>query len=88
MQTCSTHRWLGIESRPAGGWLVHTVDGDSVEAQQVVIATGPHADELTGLPRRPLVDVLAETVVLARVSGAELRQIGRAAVDHRRRPEA
>ena len=65
----------GIESRPAGGWLVHTIDGDSVEAQQVVIATGPHADELTGLPRRPLVHVLAETVVLARVSGAELRRL-------------
>jgi sarcosine oxidase len=66
---------VGIEMRPAGGWLVHTIDGDSLEAQQVVIATGPHADELTGLPRRPLVHVLAETVVLARVSGAELRRL-------------
>jgi sarcosine oxidase len=66
---------VGIESRPTGGWLVHTIDGDPVEAEQVVIATGPHADELAGLPLRPLVQVLAETVVLARVSGAELRRL-------------
>ncbi len=66
---------LGIESRSTGGWRVHTTDGVAVEAGQVVIATGPHADELAGLPRRPLVHVLAETVVLARVSGAELRRL-------------
>ncbi len=60
-----------IEPGPKGGWRMHTADGAVVEAEQVVIATGPHADETKGLPRRPLNDVLAETVVLARVSVAE-----------------
>ncbi len=61
----------GIEPGASGGWRVHTTDGAAVEAEQVVIATGPHADEMRGLPRRPLTDVLAETVVLARVSATE-----------------
>jgi sarcosine oxidase len=62
-----------IERRTAGGWRVHTTDGAALDAEQVVIATGPHADEMPGVPRRPVNDVLAETVVLARVP-----------VDHRR----
>ena len=41
----------------------------------MVIAAGPHADELQGLPRRPLIDVVAETVVMARVSSAEQRRL-------------
>ena len=61
----------GVERRSGSGWSVRTVDGTTVEAEQVVIAAGPHADELLGLPRRPLIDVVAETVVLARVSADE-----------------
>ena len=73
-----------IEPGPTGGWRVHTADGAAVDAEQVVIATGPHADEMTGLPRRPLNDVLAETVVLAEGVGGRAAQAGRPAVDHRR----
>lgn len=61
---------VGIE-RSGSGWSVHTVEGTSLDAAQVVIAAGPHADELTGLPRTPLIDVVAETVVMARVSTEE-----------------
>lgn len=61
---------VGID-RGSGGWLVHTTAGSTVAARQVVIAAGPHADELAGLPRRPMIAVVAETVVLARVSAAE-----------------
>jgi sarcosine oxidase len=64
-----------IDPRPSGGWSVHTAGGVDVEAEQVVIAAGPHADELGGLPRTPLIDVVAETVVLARVSAAERRRL-------------
>ncbi len=39
-----------------------------------MVAAGPHADELEGVPR-PLIDVVAETVVLARVSAAEQQRL-------------
>jgi glycine/D-amino acid oxidase-like deaminating enzyme len=65
----------GVEHRPGREWLVHTVAGAAVEADQVVIAAGPHADELNGLPGRPHIDVVAETVVLARVSVAERQRL-------------
>ena len=60
--------------------------GRTSRPTQVVIAAGPHADELAGLPRRPLIDVVAETVVLARVSAAEQQRLADLPVDHRRRP--
>lgn len=62
---------VGIERRTTGGWRVRTGDGAAVDAEQLVVATGPHADETAGLPRRPLIDVRAETVVMARVSTEE-----------------
>jgi sarcosine oxidase len=62
---------VGVESRSDGGWLVRTMSGSAIHAAQVVIATGPHADELAGLSRRPLIDVVAETVVMARLSSDE-----------------
>jgi glycine/D-amino acid oxidase-like deaminating enzyme len=59
------------------GWSVHTADGPSVSADHVVLAAGPHADEVFGLPRTPLIDVVAETVVMARIStGEHLRLAG------------
>lgn len=63
----------GIEQQRGGGggWLVRGVDGSAVIAEQLVIATGPHADEMSGLARQPRIDVVAETVVIARVSPAE-----------------
>jgi sarcosine oxidase len=60
----------GIE-QSGNGWSVHMVDGSSIEAEHVVIAAGPHADEVVGLPRTPFIDVVAETVVMARVSTEE-----------------
>ncbi len=71
----SSEQAVGVDRRPGGGWLVRTIAGPAVEAEQVVIATGPHADELVGLPRRPHIDVVAETVVLARVSVAERQRL-------------
>jgi glycine/D-amino acid oxidase-like deaminating enzyme len=58
-----------------GGWTLRTTSGTTIESSQVMIAAGPHADELGGLPRKPLLDVVAETVVLARVSAAEQRRL-------------
>lgn len=67
---------VGIE-QSGSGWSIRTVDGTSVEAAHVVVAAGPHADELAGLPRTPLIDVVAETVVMARLSTDEqLRLVG------------
>jgi glycine/D-amino acid oxidase-like deaminating enzyme len=63
-----------IENRSPGGWAVRTAAGSAIAAEQVLIATGPHADELDGL-RRPVIDVLAETVVLARVPAAEQHRL-------------
>ncbi len=67
---------VSIARVPGAGWAVHTAEGTEVEAEQVVIAAGPHADELQGLPRRPLIDVVAESVVMARVSSAEQQRLG------------
>jgi sarcosine oxidase len=64
-----------IEARPAGGWRVRTAEGSSIDAEQIVVATGPHADELDGLRRRPHIDVVAETTVLARVGVAEQERL-------------
>ncbi|MEP7115002.1 MAG: FAD-dependent oxidoreductase [Ilumatobacteraceae bacterium] len=61
----------GVERRSGGGWIVRTTDGTTVEATQVMIAAGPHADEIDGPPRTPLIEVVAETVVLARLSAAD-----------------
>ena len=63
----------GIE-QSGDGWMVNTVGGGTVEAAQVVIAAGPHADELTGMPR-PLIDVVAEAVVLAKISPTEQQRL-------------
>lgn len=65
----------GVERAAAGGWVVRGVDGAAVHAEQVVIAAGPHADELTGIARRPLLDVVAETVVIARVPPSEQERL-------------
>ena len=68
--TVVSEQIIGIE-QSGNGWSVHAVDGSSIEADHVVIAAGPHADEVAGLPRTPLIDVVAETVVMARLSTEE-----------------
>jgi len=64
---------VGIEQSDAG-WALRTAAGSTVEASQVVIAAGPHADEIEGVPR-PFIDVVAETVVLAEVGAAEQQRL-------------
>ena len=68
--TVVSEQIIGIE-QSGNGWSVHALDGSSIEADHVVIAAGPHADEVAGLPRTPLIDVVAETVVMARLSTEE-----------------
>ena len=68
--TRSTHV-VDVASGRDGAWSLQCADGSTVSARRVVLAAGPHADELNGLSRRPLIDVVAETVVLARVSAEE-----------------
>ncbi|HZX55370.1 MAG TPA: FAD-dependent oxidoreductase [Ilumatobacteraceae bacterium] len=62
-------------TRDDGGWSLRSADGSTVSARQLLIAAGPHADEFDGLPRRPLIEVVAETVVLAQVSTAEQQRL-------------
>jgi len=66
---------IGIAGGSDGAWSLHCADGSTVSARHVVLAAGPHADELNGLSRRPLIDVVAETVVLARVSAEEQQHL-------------
>jgi sarcosine oxidase len=66
---------VSVDRLPGGGWSVRTAEGTEVEADQVVIAAGPHADEIQGVEPRPLIDVVAETVVMARVSSAEQHRL-------------
>ncbi len=74
---------VGVE-RSADGWDVNTVVGSTVFADHVVVAAGPHADEIDGIPR-PQIDVVAETVVLAGCRWRGTAAAGGSAVDHRRR---
>jgi sarcosine oxidase len=60
----------------ADGWKVVTA-GRRIHAGQVVVASGPHGDELPGLPRQPHLDVLGETVVLARLPLSEQVRLDR-----------
>jgi sarcosine oxidase len=60
-----------------GGWQLSTTAGSTIAAEQVLVAAGPHADEIGGLPRRPYLDVRAETVLLGRVSRAEQLRLDR-----------
>jgi sarcosine oxidase len=70
----STHV-IGIARDGDDVWSLQCADGSMVSARHVLLAAGPHADELTGLSRRPLIDVVAETVVLARVSAEEQQHL-------------
>src|SRR3954451_23289165 len=66
---------VDISRRNDGSWSFQTADGSTVSARQVLIAAGPHADEFDGLGRRPLIEVVAETVVLAQVGTAEQQRL-------------
>jgi len=66
---------LGITRHDDGGWWLDNADGSTVMARQVLLAAGPHADELDGLLRRPLIEVVAETVVLAEVGADEQKRL-------------
>jgi sarcosine oxidase len=54
-----------------GGWRLHLAAGNTVDAERVIIAGGPHTDELPGLPPLPPLTVRAEAVVTAAVDSDE-----------------
>lgn len=56
--------------RSGGGWRVLLRDGRSVEAERVVVAGGPHADEIEGVAM-PAIDVIAETVLTGAIDADE-----------------
>lgn len=62
-----------------GGWSLATSTGRSVSASRVLLASGPHADELlpevVDAARAPQLAVRGETVVLATVDAAEHRRL-------------
>lgn len=64
---------VGVEPI-GGGWAVRTVDGSAIEARQIVVAAGPHADEVIGVPCA-LIEVVAETVVMAQLSASERQRL-------------
>lgn len=70
-----------------GGWRVDLANGDHLVADRVIVAAGPHSDEISGLPRRPNLRVHAETVVMAHVGPDEQRRLaglpsGMSRIDH------
>ncbi|MEZ5182306.1 MAG: FAD-dependent oxidoreductase [Acidimicrobiales bacterium] len=58
-----------LDRSATGGWSATTIGGDRVRARTVVLAAGPHADELH--PALPSLEVRAETVVLATLDPSE-----------------
>jgi glycine/D-amino acid oxidase-like deaminating enzyme len=64
----------GFERR-GRSWSLRLRDGREVDAARVLIATGPHADEIAGVARRPTVEVVAETVVVAALDIDECRRL-------------
>lgn len=61
--------------RAAGRWILRTSRGRTVTADQVLVAAGPHADEVLAtvpdLERTPPLAVRGETIVLAELDDAE-----------------
>ena len=47
-----------------GGWSLRLTGGGTVAAERLLVAAGPHTDELEGLPVRPWLDVRAEAIVM------------------------
>ncbi|MCB0959903.1 MAG: FAD-binding oxidoreductase [Acidimicrobiales bacterium] len=62
-----------LDRSATGGWRVTTAGGAQVRARTVVLAAGPHADELH--PALPPLEVRAESVVLATLDDAEARRL-------------
>ncbi len=84
IERCEARR---IEPCP-GGWRVFG-DDDAllVTAETLVVAAGPHTDELHGLPVRPHLRVHAETVVMAVLGDRETERLaglpsGISIIDH------
>ncbi len=65
---------VALEPEADGTWTIRTAGGDAISAHTVVLAAGPHADELLaplGLDHAPPLEVRGETVVLATLDAAE-----------------
>lgn len=66
-------RTVQIAHRSSGGWTLRTDDGEQVQAERLVVATGPHPD---GLVAEPLaIAVRPEAVVLAEVGDVSRRAL-------------
>jgi glycine/D-amino acid oxidase-like deaminating enzyme len=66
---------VGRVDRLAHGWRLHLATGDTVEAERVVVAGGPHTGEIAGLPALPPLTVRAEVVVMAVVDQVEQERL-------------
>lgn len=62
-----------LDPHPDGGWAVRAAGGGLIRARTVVLAAGPHADELR--PGLPPLDVRAESVVLATLDADEAERL-------------
>lgn len=61
---------------PSGdGWSV-LADGGAIRAGRLLVATGPHTDELSGLDGCPRFAVRGETIVTASIGRAEQERLG------------
>lgn len=61
--------------RVGDGWALSLRDGTRVDATHVVVAGGPHTDEIVGLPPLPPMSVRAEVVVSGVVDAHEQRRL-------------
>lgn len=57
-----------------GGWRVG-VDGREIAVDRLIVAAGPHTDELAGLPVEPDLRVHAETIIMAHIGPAEQERL-------------
>ncbi len=61
--------------RHRGGWRVLTTSGAAVDAERLVVALGPYADRLPGLPERLAYTVRSEAVFMAVIGADEQRRL-------------
>jgi sarcosine oxidase len=61
--------------RVGDGWALRLRDGTHVDATHVVVAGGPHSDEIAGLPPLPPMSVRAEVVVTGVVDPHEQQRL-------------
>jgi sarcosine oxidase len=65
----------GTDRRGQRHWVVRTQAGAVVRAGALIVACGPHTDELGGLPARPALRIRPEAVVLATLDEREAARL-------------